>query len=824
MTIPEIISQMTLEEKAALLTGEDSWHIRNCPRLGMERTMVSDGPHGLRKEREDANGGLFKDSIDAVCFPSAVGMASSFHPDALAKLGETLGEECQAEDVSILLGPGVNMKRSPLCGRNFEYFSEDPYLTGKLAASYVRGVQSKGVGTSVKHFAANNQEYRRMSISAVVDERALREIYLAAFEMVVKEAKPWTLMCSYNRINGVYSSENEWLLNRVLRKEWGFEGFVMTDWGASNYRVLGVGSGCDLEMPSSGERNTQRIIRAVRSGKLHESRLDLCVRRILEASQRYLDGKRSAIFDREQDHEIARELAREAMVLLKNENNVLPLKEGAKVAFLGEFAKQPRYQGGGSSHIHAHRVTSAWEAAQGKAQLTFAPGYLLDNEEVDTALLRQAAQTAKDADVAVVFIGLTDRMESEGYDRKHLNLPNSHNELVKAVAKVQKNTVVVLHNGSPVLMPWLGDVQGVLEAYLGGEAAGEAVADLLFGEANPSGKLPETFPLSLEDTPCAAYFPGNQLTVEYRESIYIGYRYYDKADKDVLFPFGFGLSYTQFAYSGLKLSRKKLGEGDTLVVSFRVKNTGAVAGAEAAQLYVAAPVEHGFRAPQELKGFQKVFLEPGDEQEITITLDERAFSYYNVQKRAWEPASGTYEIRIGASSRDIRLKQRVEVSGDAFPNFEQYPSYISGMVQKVPDGEFEALLGQPMPKAQMEPGERFTINNCLEDAKDSLENLEKYNEQLQALDGKTPGTETVVLIQDLDDKNEKAYEILKDLTEDPAGYIAEKAAARGEGDEVWADDWAADIQVVKWLKENDGKRLYKENQAYILKILAFQEK
>ena len=742
MTIPEIISQMTLEEKAALLTGEDSWHIRNCPRLGMERTMVSDGPHGLRKEREDANGGLFKDSIDAVCFPSAVGMASSFHPDALAKLGETLGEECQAEDVSILLGPGVNMKRSPLCGRNFEYFSEDPYLTGKLAASYVRGVQSKGVGTSVKHFAANNQEYRRMSISAVVDERALREIYLAAFEMVVKEAKPWTLMCSYNRINGVYSSENEWLLNRVLRKEWGFEGFVMTDWGASNYRVLGVGSGCDLEMPSSGERNTQRIIRAVRSGKLHESRLDLCVRRILEASQRYLDGKRSAIFDREQDHEIARELAREAMVLLKNENNVLTLKEGAKVAFLGEFAKQPRYQGGGSSHIHAHRVTSAWEAAQGKAQLTFAPGYLLDNEEVDAALLHQAAQTAKDADVAVVFIGLTDRMESEGYDRKHLNLPNSHNELVKAVAKVQKNTVVVLHNGSPVLMPWLGDVQGVLEAYLGGEAAGEAVADLLFGEANPSGKLPETFPLSLEDTPCAAYFPGNQLTVEYRESIYIGYRYYDKADKDVLFPFGFGLSYTQFAYSGLKLSRKKLGEGDTLVVSFRVKNTGAVAGAEAAQLYVAAPVEHGFRAPQELKGFQKVFLEPGDEQEITITLDERAFSYYNVQKRAWEPASGTYEIRIGASSRDIRLKQRVEVSGDAFPNFEQYPSYISGMVQKVPDGEFEALLGQPMPKAQMEPGERFTINNCLEDAKDT-----KWGKRFMGLLAKIAGERYVGFLE-----------------------------------------------------------------------------
>ena len=724
MTIPEIISQMTLEEKAALLTGEDSWHIRNCPRLGMERTMVSDGPHGLRKEREDANGGLFKDSIDAVCFPSAVGMASSFHPDALAKLGETLGEECQAEDVSILLGPGVNIKRSPLCGRNFEYFSEDPYLTGKLAASYVRGVQSKGVGTSVKHFAANNQEYRRMSISAVVDERALREIYLAAFEMVVKEAKPWTLMCSYNRINGVYSSENEWLLNRVLRKEWGFEGFVMTDWGASNYRVLGVGSGCDLEMPSSGERNTQRIIRAVRSGKLHESRLDLCVRRILEASQRYLDGKRSAIFDREQDHEIARELAREAMVLLKNENNVLPLKEGAKVAFLGEFAKQPRYQGGGSSHIHAHRVTSAWEAAQGKAQLTFAPGYLLDNEEVDTALLRQAAQTAKDADVAVVFIGLTDRMESEGYDRKHLNLPNSHNELVKAVAKVQKNTVVVLHNGSPVLMPWLGDVQGVLEAYLGGEAAGEAVADLLFGEANPSGKLPETFPLSLEDTPCAAYFPGNQLTVEYRESIYIGYRYYDKAEKQVLFPFGHGLSYTQFAYSGLKLDKTRFKAENGLTLTFRVRNTGERDGAEVAQVYVADVESSVFKAPKELKGFEKVFLKAGEEKTVEIHLDERAFSYYDTQAKAWRVESGKYQILVGSSSRDIRLTGSAQVLGIPAPKGEPeakrlLPTYYDGRFNRVPDAEFYSLLGHPIPRSWRDPSKPFTRDNTIDDAKNT---------------------------------------------------------------------------------------------------------
>lgn len=720
MTIQEIIREMTLEEKAALLTGEDSWHIRNCPRLGLKHTMVSDGPHGLRKEREDAAGVLLKDSIEAVCFPSAAGMASSFNPAALEKLGKTLGEECQAENVSILLGPGVNMKRSPLCGRNFEYFSEDPYLAGKLAASYVRGVQSKGVGVSVKHFAANNQEYRRALTSAVVDERALREIYLAAFETVVREAKPWSLMCSYNRINGVYASENEWLLTRVLRKEWGFEGFVMTDWGASNYRVLGVGSGCDLEMPSSGESNTRRIIRAVRSGKLHESRVDLCVRRILEASQRSLEGKRAAVFDREKDHETARELAREAMVLLKNENQVLPLKQGAKIAFLGQFAKTPRYQGGGSSHIHAHRVASAWEAAQGKAQLCYAPGYRLDGGEADEALLREAAETARGADAAVVFIGLTERMESEGYDRKHLNLPASHNRLVEAVAKVQKNTVVVLHNGSPVLMPWLPRVSGVLEAYLGGEAAGEAAADLLFGDANPSGKLAETFPLRLEDTPCARYFPGNQLTVEYRESIYIGYRYYDKAQKEVLFPFGFGLSYTRFAYSGLRLERKKFSAGETLAVSFKVKNTGTRAGAEAAQLYVAAPEAHGFRAPQELKGFQKVFLEPGEEQEITLTLDERAFSYYHVQKGCWELAAGDYEIRVGASSRDIRLKKGLEVAGAAFPAWgDRYPSYALGAVQAAPDTEFEALLGCPLPKACMDAGERFTINSCLEDAKDT---------------------------------------------------------------------------------------------------------
>lgn len=735
MNSKEIVSQMTLEEKAALLTGEDSWHVRNCPRLGVEHTMVSDGPHGLRKEQENAQGSLFKESIEAVCFPSAAGMASSFNPDALQKLGETLGEECQAEHISILLGPGVNMKRSPLCGRNFEYFSEDPYLAGKLAASYVRGVQSKGIGVSVKHFAANNQEYRRMSVSAVVDERALREIYLAAFETVVKEAKPWTLMCSYNRINGVYSSENEWLLNRVLRKEWGFEGYVMTDWGASNYRVLGVGSGCDLEMPGSEERNTQRIIRAVRSGKLHVSRVDLCAQRILEASQRYLEGRREAGFDREADHRTARELAHEAMVLLKNENHVLPLKKGAKIAFIGVFAKQPRCQGGGSSHINAHRVASAWEAAQGEAVLSYAPGYQIDSDEPDEAMLCEAAKTAGEADAAVVFVGLTDRMESEGYDRRRLDLPQSHNRLVEAVAKAQKNTVVVLHNGSPVLMPWLPDVSGVLEAYLGGEAAGEAVADLLFGNANPSGKLAETFPRSLEDTPCAQYFPGNQLTVEYRESIFVGYRYYDKAEKEVLFPFGYGLSYTQFAYSGLKLDQTKLGAGEKLAVSFKIKNTGPVAGAEAAQLYVAAPPEHGFRAPQELKGFQKVFLEPGEERTVTLTLDERAFSYYNVQGGGWALASGSYEIRIGASSRDIRLKQKVEVLGAAFPEWEaQYPSYASGAVQAVPDAEFEALLGHPLPKSRMESGERFTISNCLEDAKDT-----KWGKRFMGLIAKAAG-------------------------------------------------------------------------------------
>lgn len=590
MNIQEIISQMTLAEKADLLTGEGTWYVKNAPRLGLEKMMMSDGPHGLRKqEAKGDNLGIY-DSIVSVCFSSASLLACSFDRRMMRRLGETLGNECAAEHVAVLLGPGINMKRSPLCGRNFEYLSEDPYLAGELAAEYVNGVQSKGVGTSVKHFAVNNQEYKRMLISAVLDERTLREIYLSAFEIVVKKAQPWTVMASYNQINGVYATENDWLLNHVLREEWGYDGFVVTDWGACNDRVAGLKAGNDLEMPTSLDYHTKKIIAAVESGALDEAEVDRAASRILNIALRHQEQVvRNAVYDRDADHAVARELAENSMVLLKNDAEILPLKKSAKVAFIGEFAAKPRYQGGGSSHINAYQVVSAMDAAQKSGlAVTYAQGYRVGDSVPDRELTAQAVETAKSADAAVVFIGLTDLEESEGYDRKSLDLPAVHNAIVSAVAAVQPNTAVVLHAGAPVLMPWLKRVKGVLYAYLGGEACGEAVVNLLFGESVPSGKLAETYPLALADTPTARYFPGSTRTVEYREGPFIGYRYYDTARKDVLFEFGYGLSYTTFEYANLTVDRESLTAGEPLTVSLDVTNTGARDGSEVVQIYPAA--------------------------------------------------------------------------------------------------------------------------------------------------------------------------------------------------------------------------------------------
>ncbi len=661
MDIKKLLSELTLEEKASLCSGANFWNTKAIERLGIPTVMVSDGPHGLRKQENEADHIGISESVKAVCFPAASALACSYDKELLHTLGQALGDECQAEEVSTLLGPGVNMKRSPLCGRNFEYFSEDPYLAGKLAANYVNGVQSKGVGTSLKHFAANNQEYRRMSISAEVDERTLREIYLAAFETVVKEAKPWTLMCSYNRINGVYSCENDWLLNKVLRDEWGFDGLVMTDWGAMNERVPALKAGLDLEMPSSNGLRDQEIVEAVQNGSLEMEVLDRAVTRILTLVKNFYDNKQEgAVYDKEEHHKLARKAAGESAVLLKNEA-ILPLNKNDKIAFIGNFAKAPRYQGGGSSHINSFKLTNAYDSAKELANIQYAQGY---SKESDDALLAEAIQVAKASDVTVIFAGLPDEYESEGYDRKHLNLPEVQNHLIEEIAKVQENVVVVLHNGSPVLIPWKDKVKGILTVYLGGQAVGEATVDLLFGDVNPSGKLAETYPLKLQDNPSYLNFPGTEKKVSYQEGVFIGYRYYDTKDMDVLYPFGYGLSYTTFDYSDLEVKAPTpTKDTDTITVSVKVKNTGKVYGKEIVQLYIHDTKAGVLRPYKELKGFEKVGLQPGEEKTVSFTLDNRSFAYYNTDLNDWYVESGTYEILIGKSSRDIVLTKSIEIEG-----------------------------------------------------------------------------------------------------------------------------------------------------------------
>ena len=660
--IESLVSQMTLKEKAGLCSGADVWHLKSVKRLGVVGKMVSDGPHGLRTQRAESDHLGINGSIKAVCFPAACATAASFDRELLYELGDTLGRECIAEGVSVLLGPAINIKRTPLCGRNFEYFSEDPYLSGELAKEYVKGVQKNGVGVSVKHFAANNQETDRMIVSADMDERTLREIYFPAFEKTVKKAKPYTVMCSYNAINGEYSSQNKRLLTDILRGEWGFDGYVMSDWGAVIDRVKALAAGLDLEMPGGDGETDKEIEEAVKSGALDEKILDRAVYRILSVSEKCVSDETAAKgMDLKRDHETAVRIAGECMVLLKNSDGVLPLKEKEKVVFIGEFAKNPRYQGGGSSHINAYRQTSAFETAAAYCDVSFEQGYDLSSEENSEELLKSAVNAAKRADKAVIFAGLPDSYESEGYDREHLRLPRSHDRLVEEVSKVQPNTVVVLHNGSPVEMPWADKVKGILEAYLGGEGVGEATADVLYGKVNPSGKLPETFPLKLSDNPSYLNFPGDGGRCAYKEGIYVGYRYYDKKEMPVLFPFGHGLSYTEFDYGDLRV------EGDAehgVTVRVKVKNTGKTFGKETVQIYightgkVSTPV-------RQLKGFEKLALAPGEEKVAEFTLDKRAFSYYDVKAADWRTEGGEYAIEVGSSSRDIRLRQTVTLDSDA---------------------------------------------------------------------------------------------------------------------------------------------------------------
>jgi beta-glucosidase len=661
-----LIKEMTLEEKASLCSGLDFWHLKGIDRLEIPSIMVTDGPHGLRKQQESADHLGLYNSVPATCFPSAVGLASTWNRSLVEKVGVALGEECQAEDVAVLLGPGANIKRSPLCGRNFEYFSEDPYLSSELAASHIKGVQSEGVGTSLKHFAANNQEYRRMSIDAVVDERTLREIYLASFENAVKKSQPWTVMCSYNKVNGEYASENKTLLTDILKDEWGFEGFVVSDWGAVNERAKGLEAGLELEMPSSNGLGDRKIVEAVQNGKLTEEKLNLAVERLLNIIFKAVDNnKENATYDVEEHHQLAREVARESMVLLKNEDFILPFKKEGTIAVIGEFAKTPRYQGGGSSHVNPTKLENILEEVEKAApnvNVLYAQGYELNNDAIDENLWTEAKEAAIQADVAVLFVGLPDRYESEGYDREHLRLPDNHRVLIEAVADVQPNVVVVLSNGAPVEMPWIDKVKGLLEGYLGGQALGGAIADLMFGEANPSGKLAETFPKELRHNPSYLNFPGEGDKVEYKEGLFVGYRYYDAKGIEPLFPFGYGLSYTSFEYSNLSINNEEILDNGIVKISVTVKNTGDVAGKEIVQLYVRDVESTVIRPEKELKGFEKVQLQPGEEKIVTFSLDKRSFAYYNVDIADWHVESGVFEILVGKSSADIQLKGRIQVN------------------------------------------------------------------------------------------------------------------------------------------------------------------
>lgn len=658
-SLQSIISQMTLEEKAALCTGASAWTTTPIERLGVPEMIVSDGPHGVRRVPDAKS--LVMTSLPATCFPTASCLASTWDVDLLHKIGEALAEEAIALNVDVLLGPGVNMKRSPLGGRNFEYYSEDPYLAGEMAASLIAGVQGKGVGTSIKHFAANNQEFQRFCISAQVDERILHEIYLPAFEIAVKKTQPWTVMCAYNKLNGTYCSENHALLVDLLKNKWGFEGLVVSDWGAVHDRVAALKGGLDLEMPGPQDKRVQAVVEAIRSGELDEQILNESVRRILNIIFKARETPKGGEFDVEAHHILARKIAAEGMVLLKN-NGILPLKGHQHIAVIGRAAKEAHFQGGGSSHINPTKVAIPFKELlnlAGEAELSYAEGYPTD-ATFRQELIDQAVGLAQSADVALLYIALPSFKESEGYDRPDLDLTEQQIALIKAVAKVQPNTVVILNNGAPVAMSaWIDDVAAVLEAWMMGQAGGGAMADILFGKVNPSGKLAETFPIKTADTPTHINWPGGAGAVRYGEGIFIGYRYYDAKEMPVLFPFGYGLSYTSFAYDNPKVSTTTFRDVDGLTVSVDVTNTGNETGKEIIQVYVHDQKSDLVRPQKELKGFAKVELRPGETKTVSFELDFRSFAYYHPKYQHWITEDGDFDILIGASAVDICHSQTV---------------------------------------------------------------------------------------------------------------------------------------------------------------------
>lgn len=693
----ELLLKLTLEEKAALLSGKTVWQTRDIPRFKIPSVFLSDGPHGIRRQAGSGDHLGLNASLKATCFPTAAAIANSWDPELGEEIGKALGEEAASQNVNIVLGPGLNMKRSPLCGRNFEYFAEDPYLAGKMAAAYIRGIQSQGVYACPKHFAVNSQEERRMAMNAVVDERTLREIYLTGFEIAVREGNAKAIMTSYNEVNGEYANENKKLLLDILRKEWGFDGLVVTDWGGSNDHVKGVMCQSDLEMPAPGLDSARELVTAVNEGRLSMKDIDLCVDHVLDA---VLDLKQKAeekksVFDEKAHHALARKAAAESAVLLKNEDNILPLKPGTRIALIGDFAFVPRYQGAGSSMVNPFNMESMDQLIDeydlqviGKAH-----GYTRNGEpDADADLEKEALEAAAGADVVLYCFGLDEVSESEGKDREHMRLPQNQLRLLNELVKVNENIVGILSAGSSIEMSWQYDLKSILHSYLGGEAGAGAILDILTGKINPSGRLAETYPLRYEDTPAFQYYPASERTSEYREGPFMGYRYYDTSMVLFRYPFGYGLSYTEFAYSALEVDEKE--------VQLTVTNVGERDGAEVVQLYVGFPDSVVFRPQKELKGFQKVFLKAGESKRVHIPFDDKTFRYWNVKTGQWEIEEGEYLLMVGASVSDIRLSGKLWVAGTTkeIPyEKKKLPSYYSGRISNVGAEEFEVLLGHPVP-------------------------------------------------------------------------------------------------------------------------------
>lgn len=768
-----LISQMSLEDKIMLCEGADFWHTKAFEKYKIPPIMMCDGPHGLRKQETAGDQLGINISKPATCFPAACATGSSWDRELLKRIGNAIAEEAIEEEISIVLGPGINIKRNPLCGRNFEYFSEDPYVSGELGASFIQGIEEKGIATSLKHFAANSQESKRFTSDSIVDERTLREIYLAGFEIAVKKGKPQTIMCAYNKLNQIYCSSNKYLLSDILRDEWGFEGVVVTDWGAMYDKTEGFKATCDLEMPGGHYYFKDEVMKAVREGRLSEVSIDQSVDRILtlvfKAAERKKDqsvfnaGVNTG-FNREEHHLLARKAAVSSAVLLKNEDGILPLKKQQKIAVIGPFAKKIRFQGSGSSYINPIKLVNPSDAFNdNNVSYSYYEGCGQDGS-FDGKLADKAARGAAEADVAVVFAGLTDRFESEGFDRETMDMPEGHKELIEEIAKANSQTVVVLMAGSPITMPWIDSVKAVLHMHLPGEAGGEAAFDLLFGHENPSGKLSESYPIRYEDVPSSGFYEKGREVAEYREGIYVGYRYYDKAKKEVLFPFGFGLSYTSFQYAELEVQgglevqgiqgiqgiqgnieghkdqgEKKENKGIT--VTARITNTGKCSGAEVVQLYVSTLQSSVHHPEKELKGFGKVYLEAGESKKVSFSLDRRSFAFYNVEKKCWSAPAGEYNIALASSSRDIKLEQTVVLEGDkestSFSNTARGTWYenLSGKPERK---DLEAMIGRSIEDYKVPKRKNYTIDHSIVEMKDSFIMRQMYK-FVERVNGKTYG-------------------------------------------------------------------------------------